>query len=457
MKKSLFFLTMLVIVFFYADYFRGIYQPKPTLSLAQQAGVDTREFVSPEYCFDLIIEDRETVSARLNIKYFNNLSYPLDEIKMILPANLLSGEKYIELHQLNVKGRSFTYQKNDQSFIVTLAQSLMPGEGLEIETRFHTSLPCCPDKFGYYQDALRLSNWYPVIAPFDREEKKWVCFKELPFGDPYYYEAALFKGRVQAPSGWQVISPFVSGSDQTQDNFLIDSHFPARDCTFVIGTGFHQVRQEVDSIQVEYYFQKHNRDFAPHGADVLKFYQSLLGNYPYSRLVLVDLPLSNYLGMEFSGMVFLSTSYPQVGIQTLAHEIAHQYWYGLVGSNQIKEPWVDEGLASYSALLYLEEKYGGESYCQAIKEINREGNFLSFFPISAYPNREVYKEAVYKGPALFWDRLRHLAGRESLCQVFQRVQIDYKFQIINGEELFHVLKKAYGLNNHQLRRLLFGE
>lgn len=93
MKKSLFFLTMLVIVFFYADYFRGIYQPKPTLSLAQQAGVDTREFVFPEYCFDLIIEDRETVSARLNIKYFNNLSYPLDEIKMILPANLLSGGK----------------------------------------------------------------------------------------------------------------------------------------------------------------------------------------------------------------------------------------------------------------------------------------------------------------------------------------------------------------------------
>ncbi|MDD4754300.1 MAG: M1 family aminopeptidase, partial [Desulfitobacteriaceae bacterium] len=443
-KKFVFVITMLAIVFFYPNALWGTQQSEDTRGFAEQEESDVREFGFPEYQFDIVVHDEKRVSARLQIKYTNNQSYPMDDIKMILPANALSGEEHIKLKELEVVDRSFTYQKNYQDITLSLVKSLMPGETLEIKADFDTILPCSPDKFGYYQGTIRLSNWYPVVAPVDKKENKWASFEPLEFGDPYYYEAALFHGTVKVPGDRQVISPFVPGKKQglSKNNYIIDSVYPARDCTFVIGTGFREVSQRVGGIHVEYYFQNEDRGFAAYGKDVLEYYLSLLGSYPYSRLVLVDLPLSNYFGMEFSGMVFLSTSYC-VGLKTIAHEIAHQYWYGLVGSDQIKEPWIDEGLANYCALIYLEKKHGSEAYCQAIKEIKPERKYLSFLPVSAYPEKEIYKEAVYARPALFWDRLRSLAGTEGLSQGFKKAQTDYRFQVMSGEDLFCILKKEY--------------
>lgn len=446
-------------VFFYGDAFWGSSQPEHTFSFAEKpAEKSGRDFIYPEYCFNAVVKDSKRVSSELTIKYTNNFSRPLDEIRMILPANVLSGESYIKLNSLEVLNRSGTLLEEHGTVTIYLSGSLKPGEQVEIKTQFDTVLPRQANKFGYYRKALRLSNWYPVVAPFDNAEEQWVSFEKLEFGDPYYYEAAFFKGTVESPAGWQVISPFTISkkNGQSKDAVVLDSVLPVRDCTLVIGTGFKLSKLSVGSTEVEYFFQDRDRKFAPLAVGVLEFYHQVLGDYPYGRLVLVDFPMEDYMGMEFSGMVFLSSLSGNIGQKTVAHEIAHQYWYGLVGSNQIKEPWVDEGLADYCALLYLEHREGKESYCRAIKNINPQGNsYLSFLPVSAYPNKEVYKEAVYYQPAIFWNRVRKLGGTEHLFRVLNRVQKDFRFQVLSAGDLFNVLKEEYGLNNHELRNLLF--
>ncbi len=105
---------------------------------------------------------------------------------------------------------------------------------------------------------------------------------------------------------------------------------------------------------------------------------------------------------------------------TIAHEVAHQWWAIAVGSDSIREPFVDESLANYSAVLYFEDRYGREA---AEKIINMHlktpysmARMLGLpdapanLPTSAYISSLQYSAAVYGKGALYYDELRRAVG-----------------------------------------------
>jgi aminopeptidase N len=108
-------------------------------------------------------------------------------------------------------------------------------------------------------------------------------------------------------------------------------------------------------------------DGAPHALDTsvkaIEQYSSLFGAYPYSRLVVVQGDFPD--GMEFSGLVYVSTTwfYDYEGgadnylTVITVHEVSHQWWYSLVGSDAAITPWLDESLATYSEYMFFEEFY----------------------------------------------------------------------------------------------------
>jgi len=95
----------------------------------------------------------------------------------------------------------------------------------------------------------------------------------------------------------------------------------------------------------------------------LNLFSELYGPYPYNEFVLAE---NGFLtAMEYSGIVSLSgyafdaydDSPESLLISITAHEVAHQWWYGGVGNDQVHEPWLDESLAMISELLFYERYY----------------------------------------------------------------------------------------------------
>src|SRR5262249_25597335 len=96
--------------------------------------------------------------------------------------------------------------------------------------------------------------------------------------------------------------------------------------------------------------------------DGMNFYSKRYGEYPYEE---VDVVLGEtgfgIAGMEYPGLV---NSLPKVptangigpAVNVGVHELAHQWWYGIVGNNQVKEPWLDEGLTTFSEFLYMQKQ-----------------------------------------------------------------------------------------------------
>jgi hypothetical protein len=195
-------------------------------------------------------------------------------------------------------------------------------------------------------------------------------------------------------------------------------------------------------------------------------FEQRFGPYPYRDLDVVEASLVGGAGgVEFSGLVtvasmlyrpidgdlgmltsLLGSGGPSasdlVGSLlefTTAHEVAHQYWHGLVGSDSRDHPFVDESLAQYSAMLYFEDRYGAE-------RAEREGNMqvrMNYQTMrmlghdDGAVDRRVddfgtpveYAGLVYgKGPYLY-PELRRLVGDAVFFRSLREYVRRYRFQV----------------------------
>jgi len=95
--------------------------------------------------------------------------------------------------------------------------------------------------------------------------------------------------------------------------------------------------------------------------EALEIYTEKLGNFPYPDLDLVIVPLASAGGVEYPRLILIAEKYAfdpesELFAEIVAHELAHQWWYGEVGADQVREPWLDEALATYTSGLYFETK-----------------------------------------------------------------------------------------------------
>jgi aminopeptidase N len=151
--------------------------------------------------------------------------------------------------------------------------------------------------------------------------------------------------------------------------------------------------------------------------------------------------MEGFMGMEYDGLIFLSdramaASYgAQQRSQLVAHEIAHQWWYALVGNDQAAEPWLDEGLASWSADLYL------RSQGQVGASVGKSSQQLAW-PLTAFSSREQYMAAVYSGGEWFWYQVEKKAGQSQLLKGLNDYLKAYSGQVASTGDMFSSLMQA---------------
>jgi len=146
---------------------------------------------------------------------------------------------------------------------------------------------------------------------------------------------------------------------------------------------------------------------------------------------------------EFPGMFFQ---------QAVAHEVAHQWWYNIVGNDQVGEPWLDEALTNYSTVFYWEEIEGDEVTAQIVdayfespyqkaRETNQDRAVVG--PVSSFSERD-YGIIVYgKGP-LFFKALREKVGDNIYLEIMQTYFDRYKYQITHGNDLLTTIEQVSG-------------
>jgi aminopeptidase N len=174
----------------------------------------------------------------------------------------------------------------------------------------------------------------------------------------------------------------------------------------------------------------------------------------------VESPLRNALGVEYPGIMMIGASLykapekPDFEV-TVAHEVAHQWWYNVVGNNVFDEPWLDEALATYSSSLFYEfdrgpgyvqglQSYWQERYDKLLRESGDDviSADLKHFESLAKPS--IYGGIVYIKGALFFKALRQEIGDQAFFQALRDYYQSRYFLVGHADDLLAAFEKAAG-------------
>jgi len=307
--------------------------------------------------------------------------------------------------------------------------------------------------------AMALASFYPILAVYDDEG--WNIDPIAEIGDAVFSEAASYTVSVTADSGLDI---FTSGQDTDQwDKDGRRTHrFSGRgmrDFVIVVGDGYTVRRERMDGVLLRTaFFPQHGRasEIAMARARMaIDLYQQIFGPFAFHELDLVEVPLVRAAGVEYPGLLLIAEDYCERSPDTffdiiVAHEIAHQWWYAVVGSDVIEEPWLDEALATYSSFLFLEAAYGTAVAQRTLEEWKTSYQLArARYPklsvassLHDFPDSASYSSIVYSGGATFLDDVRSNIGGMNFLDALGEYYRDFAFQIGRGPDLLAHFEKA---------------
>lgn len=358
---------------------------------------------------------------------------------------------------------------DDNAIEVGLAEPLYSGERVEIVLEFELRLANCTHRLGYNDGKVNLGNWYPVVAVYENGG-----FKIDPYysnGDPFYSDCANYNVSLSYDNKYNLSSTgnLVETIEESGVVRTSYSAYAVRDFAMVLLSDFESRCSEVDGVVVTVTSHRGDENlgsFLTTAERSLELFNNLYGNYPYKNLNVVFTDFCQG-GMEYPNLVFISTSVTQIDEikKVIVHEIAHQWWYGVVGNNEVDCAWFDEGLAEYSTLLYYENyadegvdakkmlensRSSYELYIDVIKTLNIDINYSMALPLNAYTTEYEYVYMIYVKGLLFFDTLRTTLGDELFFKSLSEIYEEYKFDNINKEEFIAQIEKTSKMDLSEL-------
>jgi hypothetical protein len=403
------------------------------------------------------------------------------------PERIKGNEKYrgfMEVERVGLMGGQDLTDKKiiDETIMkLPLPHPLLPQQKIELEIKFMVKLPQLLVRMGYSGEDFMIGQWFPKMAVLE-EDGSWNAH-------PYHFRSEFFADFGKYEISITVPPEYVIGAtghladehtnpDSTK-TFLFQAE-DVHDFAWAASPDYRISRSSADGIEVSFFYKpehEYSVENIMHYAEfALEYYNSNFGKYHYDHFTLVDAKIGLGGGaMEYPTLITVSPSrIPQDKIRTDAlivfHEIAHQWWYGMVASNEFEEAWLDEGFAVFSEREALKEKFGKKSNIVdlwGIKLSDFEFNRLEILwdlqsdPIvkNSWEFRDYlsYRASVYARASLVLQTLANYLGEERMKEVLQSYFQRFKFKHPRTPDFIRVVNEVTGEDlTFFLEQLLYG-
>ncbi|RYZ24675.1 MAG: M1 family peptidase, partial [Chitinophagaceae bacterium] len=317
---------------------------------------------------------------------------------------------YINRLDFKVDGNSAKIEDHPQHIDiikVVLTKPLAPKAKAIITTPFHVKLPFNFSRGGYDGESFQVTQWYPKPAVYD--QKGWHPMAYLDQGE-FYSEFGNFDVRITLPKDYVVAAtgelqnanekewlktrtnyaapetpkkskspvqrkivpkskaPVVVATQETktlhfkQSNVHDFAWFANK--YFIVNSDTLQVAGRTINVSSFYTPAEKSswQSSVQMAKDAVRFYSSEVGEYPYNAATVVQGPTSFGGGMEYPTITVIApASSAQSLDETIAHELGHNWFYGILASNERQFLWMDEGMTTFYTEKYTERKYGKQS------------------------------------------------------------------------------------------------
>lgn len=391
-----------------------------------------------------------------------------DDFSKAYPRGFLPGYSDIDLVELldgqSRKALEYNLQGEGETILkIKLHEPLPPQRKININLKYKVVIPSAGERFGYGEANINMGNWYPVAAVYD--DDGWNLDKYYSVGDPFYSDASNYIVNIKAPKEYIIASSGSLSEEKTEGDHKVWKFAAAnmRDFAFVASDRFEIDEGKAgDTIVRSYYYKGHEKkgkEALEYGKRSIEIFNEKYGKYPYPLYSVVETEFPS--GMEYPGLVYINTTYYDNEcssdnlLYTTVHETAHQWWYGVVGSDQIDEAWLDEGFATYSEGVFTEEEFGkenGKIYFEYLEKAAKEDIQAGAYDgvilksLSGYENWDDYGPAVYTGGAVLLNKIRRQVGDKTFFKILQRYYSEFSFQNATTENFLTICEQVSGMD-----------
>ena len=399
---------------------------------------------------------------------------------------------WIDVSNVNVDGSDVQPTIDDTRMKLPLSQPLAPNDTARIELDFVLKIPKNWSRLGHRGHHYDLTQWYPRIVVFD--EFGWHPDGYHIIGE-FYGEFAHYDVKLTIPKRYvlgstgEIVAPkdYIARLDSIANGLEVDTTVDelvtvkmvadsVHDFAIVADPSFKIIKRQCGRTTVYIMFPpKYEKTFAK--ADsfvcrVLDDYERWYGQYPYEKLT-VTWGTHRVGGMEYPNLVIVRANvagipgFEQMDLMfesVVAHEIAHQWFYGIIANNEMDEAWLDESFATFTEQRYMETHYPPDSLRNRMgflkflmpKNITyrKFGNPILYSAIGspmedpivgkkAYESR-TYTVSVYQKGAAMLHLLRAYLGEAVFDSVMHEYYRRCRFKHVRTQDFIDVVEDVVG-------------
>jgi hypothetical protein len=247
---------------------------------------------------------------------------------------------------------------NPTSLVVPLPHPVGHGEWVIVDVSYTFKIPAKKGRWSQWNEITALAQWLPVLAVYG--EEGWRPAPFIPWHQPFHQEAGIYSARITVPSGQKLAcSAPIQEAKDLGDGWTqyITAPTPLRDFALVASARFQEEVGQVGDVKIRcLHLPEHAfyaKEMVQTVAAALPVYEKWFGPYPYAQFTIAE-ACFGWNGNECGGLVLiddrmfnmphLAKGYPNY---LIAHELCHQWWYNVVGTDGYGETWMDEGLATH--------------------------------------------------------------------------------------------------------------
>ena len=431
-----------------------------------------------EYTVKLDIQPSERlVTGVEKIRVINSSNCVLDMVYINVPLNAFSEDAsilpvfneflnkvypnginygYMKFNNVYVDGEAVEFELNDTVLSISLPEALPQNEWTELKLDLEAKIPIMNNRIGSDETSMWFGNFIPTVAV--RDADGWHTDPYYSVGDPFFSRAANYSVSITTPLEYTVAGPGIplvtDSDDKETTEFTLKL---ARDFAFALSSHYNiSTFTSPSNVEISLYtFSDSTRDeeILNLASQSLEYYISRVGSYPYSQLAVIETKLFNRGGMEYPGVIFLDSDYMQSSenLGSLTHEIGHQWFYNIIGSNQIENAWMDEGLDSF-----IEEGFLLND-SELDRKMNTEYNSLKRIISQIKPNTlnssldeyqswsDYYNIQYLRGKLMFYSLYKKI-GKEAFNSFLTEYNRRFSFRISSPNNLIQTAEDISGMD-----------
>lgn len=464
----------LLICFFLTWQQQVNYQIKASLDTAAQILTGVEQIVYHNHAPDTL----DTIYFHLYPNAFQNQTTVFARELRAMGVNTFDRAPHSDRGSLDIQHvrdnrEELIHEVRETIMAVTLIKPVGPEDSVVLSIDFQLHIPKIFSRLGREGRHYEIVQWYPKPCVYDY--RGWHCEPFHALGE-FYGEYGSFDVAILVPRGYMVAATgeMTASPDTTAGNsdaawtfrFYADS---VHDFAWIADPDFRVQRSVQDGVTIECYYHPDKEKSWSRATEIaakaIGYFAAWIGSYPYQTLRVVQGSIKAGGGMEYPGLVVIAADDNPVlnsFEQTIVHEIAHQWFYAALGSDELNEAWLDEGFATYAAMRFFEDRDGPANsifksrflppmtdldYNRLLYHVAVTNGFATDGDQPAYEyiaEPFSYMAGFYVKPALLLRHLEGTLGRPAFDEVIRTYYQRYRFRHPRGDDFLAIGREIGG-------------